>query len=128
MSDIFEEVLNETLGLSMRPFYFHYSTPETRDVNPMSGWVKEGKDYVTTVRMLGVAESDVKVEAESYGLHVHGESETFGKKYSQDLKLGISKDTMANIYGIKYKVQNGMCQITLNMREPAEKKIKITRE
>ena len=65
MSDIFEEVLNETLGLSMRPLYFHYFTPETRDVNPMSGWVKEGKDYVTTVRMLGVAEGDVKVEAES---------------------------------------------------------------
>lgn len=123
--DILEDSFS--LGFGKSPLGIKFSTPYTKDINPAAPWKKEENNYKTVVRMIGVNPEDVKVELENYGLHVSGETEEEEGKYSQDIKLGIAKDVISNIQEITYSVKNGVCRITLIMKQPEESKVEVKR-
>lgn len=119
---------DDFLGFGLRPLSIRFNTPLTKDISPMAPWKKDDQgNYYTVVRVVGLNPEQTEVSLESYGLLIKGESETFGEKYSQELKLGVSSETIANIKTINYEVKNGMCKITLVMKEKKSSDIKINR-
>lgn len=126
--DLFDELEDVmTLGFGMKPLMFRYSTPNTKDIAPASRWTKDGNSYSTVVRVVGINEDEVEVSVEDYGILIKGESNTFGEEYSQEVKLGIAKDVIANIESVRYEVKNGMCKVVVDLKEPAYHKIAVTK-
>jgi len=122
-----DRFFDDFLGFGSRPLSMHFVTPSTKDIQPVAKWKKDGNTYYTVVRMVGIDPEFVEVTLEDYGIHIKGESTTFGETYSQEISLAIAKETLQNINEVTYDVKNGMCQISLIMNEPEVKKIAITR-
>ena len=77
--------------------------------------------------MVGIDPEQVNISLEKYGLHIYGESEVFGEKYNQEIKIGMASEIIANIESVNYEVKNGMCKIILNMKKVEKQPIKISR-
>lgn len=122
------ELDDSILGFRTKPLSLNFSTPSTKDIEPVAPWKKNDEgNYETVIRMVGITPDDVNVEIEDYGIHVYGESNTFDQIYSQNIKIGVAREIKNNIDEIVYNVKNGMCKITLIMIKHEEKAISIKR-
>ena len=127
MKDLFEEIFNDfssdlPLGFRRDPLSIRFSTPKTKDIEPAAPWRQDGNTYKTTIRCVGINPEDVKVSLENYGINITGKTEEEDGEYSQDVKLGISKELMSEIEEVLYTVKNGLCKITLVMKKEQERK------
>jgi HSP20 family molecular chaperone IbpA len=117
---IFDEFFTWGFG---KPRNLHFQT-KTKDMMP-SFWEKSDDGYKVTCRTVGISPSDVKVSVEDDCIHVNGETEIDKYKYSTDFDLPVSKDVISNIKNIKYKTENGITIIYLDIDRPEKKKINI---
>ena len=123
-NDFFDDTF---FGFGVKPFYNRFNTPLTKDITPVAPWKRDGDNYYTVVRMIGIDPEQVNISLEKYGLHIYGESEVFGEKYNQEIKIGMASEIIANIESVNYEVKNGMCKIILNMKKVEKQPIKISR-
>ena len=116
--DLFDAVLGFD---TPRNFYFNC---KVKDMMP-SKWEKTEDGYKCTCRTVGISPEDVKVELEDDHISVSGETELDGYKYNTHYILPISKDVIANISKVKYKTQNGITLIYVDIERPKSKTIKV---
>ena len=124
MHSIFDEFDNLFFGFG-RPVSIRFNTPYTKDIQPASPWSKDENGYHMVARVVGINPDDLKVTLEDYGLCIDGESEYDGNIYTQHIELPISKDLLANITDITYEVKNGLCKVSIVVKEPEYKKVNV---
>lgn len=125
MYDLFKknfDVFDTVLGFDYpRNFYFNC---KVKDMMP-SKWEKTEDGYKCTCRTVGISPDDVKVVLDEDHITVSGETEMDGYKYNTHYVLPISKDVVSNINKVKYKTQNGITIIYIDIERPAIKKIAV---
>ena len=124
MRPIFNDFETFLLGFG-RPVSIRFNTPNTKDIHPASPWYKEGDKYHMIARVVGINPEDLKLTIEDYGLCIDGKSEHDGNVYTQHIELPISDSLMANITDINYSVKNGLCKVSVVVKEPEHKEINI---
>lgn len=120
MEDFFNDFFTWGFG-KPRNFYF---TTKTKDMMP-SFWEKTDDGYKCTCRTVGISPSDVTVSVGDDCICIKGETELDHFKYSTNYELPVSQDVLGNIKSIKYKVENGITIIYLEIDRPEKKKISI---
>lgn len=106
-----------------KPRNLHFQT-KTKDMLP-SFWEKTEDGYKCTCRTVGISPSDVKVSVGEDCIYVSGETEIDKYKYSTNYELPVSQDVLGNIKSIKYKTENGITIIYMDIDRPEKKKITI---
>lgn len=90
-----------------------------------SYWEKTNDGYKCTCRSVGINSEDLHVSVGDDYIHVEGETELDNYKYTVKYDLPVSKEILDNIKGIKYKTQNGITIIYIELEKVEKKKIKI---
>lgn len=119
-NDDFEDFVEGWFG---KPINLQFSV-KNKDMNP-AFWEKTGKGYKCTIRTVGIRPSEVKVELKDDHVHIEGKSKLDNYDYSQSMDLPIVEDVRDNLKDIKYKSQDGITIIYLNVNRPQKKEIKI---
>lgn len=119
----FDEVFNELEGWFGKPRKLIFQC-KTKDMMP-SYWEKTEEGYKCTCRTVGINPNDVKVELLNDCIHIEGKTEFDNYTYSTSYDLPITEDVFNNIKNIKYKSQNGITIIYLDVDRPEKKNIKI---
>lgn len=97
---------------------------KVKDMMP-SFWEKTETGYKCTCKTLGIAPKDVKVTVEDDYIEVKGETEYDGYLYNTSYQLPVSEEVLSNIKNIKYKTENGITIIYLDVERPEKRKINI---
>lgn len=118
--DLFKEIFNNCFP---KPMNLQFST-KNHDMSPAI-WEKTEEGYKCTVRTVGIKPSDVIVKLEDDYIHLEGKSTLDNYDYSQNMDLPIVEDIRDNLKDIKYKSQDGITIIYLNVNRPEKKEIKI---
>lgn len=104
-----------------RDLVFHV---KNKDMMP-SYWEKTDTGYKCTCRTVGIAPSDVKVTLEDDCIHIEGKTTLDNFDYSTSYDLPLTEDVINNIKNIKYKTENGITIIYIDLEKPEKKKVKI---
>jgi len=121
-NDSFEDLF-DTKGWFGNPINLQFSV-KNKDMNP-AFWEKTDKGYKCTCRTVGIRPTEVKVELKDNCVHIEGKSKLDDYEYSQSMDLPIVEDVRDNLKDIKYKSQDGITIIYLNVNRPEKKEIKI---
>ncbi|WP_297419623.1 Hsp20/alpha crystallin family protein [Clostridium sp.] len=107
-----------------KPMHLVFNTNRTKDMMP-SYWQKTEEGYKVTCRTVGISAKDVKVALEENHIHVEGKSTFDNDEYSTSYDLPIVEDVRNNIKGIRYRTQDGITIIYLDIDRPKRKLINI---
>lgn len=121
--DVFFNLNQVFEGWFPKPMNLHFSA-KTKDMMPAL-WENTDEGYKCTCRMVGIRPEDVSVKLQDEYIHVEGKSELDSYEYSQNLDLPVVEDVRNNLKNIKYKTQDGITIIYLNVNRPQKKEIKI---
>lgn len=124
MNNFFDDFDDLFFGFG-RPMSIRFNTPNTKDIQPASPWSKDENGYHMVARVVGINPEDLKVTLEEYGICIDGESDYNGSTYTQHIELPISKDLMANVTEVNYEVKNGLCKVSLIVKEPEYKQVAV---
>jgi HSP20 family molecular chaperone IbpA len=97
---------------------------KTKDIMP-SFWEKTESGFKCTCRTVGICPKDVAVTLEDDCIHVKGETEWDNYKYNTSYELPLCEDVLNNIKSVKYKTENGITIIYIDLDRPEKRKIKI---
>lgn len=123
LSNFDDEVQDLVEGWFGKPVNLQFSV-KNKDMNP-AFWEKTDEGYKCTIRTVGIRPSEVKVELKNDCVHIEGKSKLDDYEYSQNMDLPIVEDVRDNLKDIKYKSQDGITIIYLNVNRPQKKEIKI---
>jgi HSP20 family molecular chaperone IbpA len=126
MSDFltnFDPFFNDLEGWFSKPRHLVFQC-KTKDMMP-AFWEKTEEGYKCTCRMVGIASNDVKVILKDDCIHVEGKSVLDNYEYSQSYDLPVTQDVLNNIKNIKYKTQDGITIIYIDLERPEKKKVNI---
>lgn len=112
--------------LNMGDFYFNSTV---KDMQPFTSY-KRNNDYIVEVKTLGINPEDISVTLKDGILEIAGETNNPYSENSFNTKINFSvaESLLKQIKNIKYKSQNGLTYITLQMKEDNFSDIKIERE
>jgi HSP20 family molecular chaperone IbpA len=95
-----------------------------KDLYP-SVWESTETGYKCTAKTLGIRPEDLTVKLEDDYIVVSGESEVENQKYNTYFELPVCDDILNQLKEIKYKSENGLTFIYLEVDKPEKKKIEI---
>lgn len=121
-SSDFDEILGGWFG---KPQHLVFNC-KNKDMNPVY-WEKTDNGYKATCRTVGIRPEDVKVVLENNYIHIEGSTDFDGYNYSTSFNLPIVEDVRDNIKDIKYKVQDGITIIYLNVNKQLKQIVDIKR-
>jgi HSP20 family molecular chaperone IbpA len=119
----FNEIFDAVLYGFGKPRNLYFNC-KTKDIMP-GFWEKTETGYKCTCRTVGISPNDVTVEVEDDCIHIKGETDMDGYKYNTNYELPVSQDVLSNIKNVKYKTENGLTFIYLDIDRPEKKKINI---
>jgi HSP20 family molecular chaperone IbpA len=122
-SNNFDAIFDEFLFGFGKPKNLKFNC-KTKDVMP-SYFEKTETGYKCTCRTVGINPGDVKIKLEDDYIHVEGKTTMDGYEYSTSYDLPISQDVANNIKGIKYKTENGITIIYIDLERPDRKIVNI---
>lgn len=95
------------------------------DMNP-TFWKKTDNGYTCLVHTLGISKDDIKLKIEENGVKISGETkyDELDDPFTKDFFIPIDKDILSNVSKIRYRVENGLTFIYLDV-EHKENKINI---
>lgn len=121
----FDEVFDELTGWFGKPKHLCFNV-KTKDMLP-SFWEKTEQGYKCTCRTVGINPDDVKVELKDDCIHVEGKTTMDKYDYSTSMDLPLTEDVINNIKNIKYKSENGITIIFVDLDRPEKKKVNIVK-
>lgn len=95
-----------------------------KDMLP-SYWQSTETGYKCTCKSIGIRPEDLSVELKDDYILVSGKSEVDGSTYDTYFELPVCEDVLNQLKGIKYKSENGLTFIYLDIDKPEKKKIEI---
>jgi HSP20 family molecular chaperone IbpA len=89
-------------------------------------WEKTKDGYMCLVHTLGIRPEEIKIEVEEDFIRLSAESKYEGleRPFTKNMDIPVDKDIMSNVVKVKYKTENGLTFIYLDV-EHKENKIKI---
>ena len=95
-----------------------------KDLYP-SVWEATETGYKCTTKTLGIKPDDLSVKLVDAYIIVSGESEVENQKYNTYFELPVCDDVLNQLKEIKYKSENGLTFIYLEVDKPEKKKVEI---
>lgn len=115
------KVLNDFFG---NPRGIKFNT-YVYDMKP-TFWKKTKEGYTCLVHTLGIRPEDIKISVNNDYISLTGETkyDELDKPFTKTFDIPVDKDIMSNVTKIKYRTENGLTFIYLDV-EHKENKIKI---